>query len=56
MERRPGRALATTYVRPTAPGKYQVRVRDAHTGRDVKATSNSIESAIKIAREKADHQ
>jgi nucleoid DNA-binding protein len=54
MERRPGRALATTYVRPTSPGRYQVRVRDARTGRDIKVTSDTIKAAVETARRKAD--
>jgi hypothetical protein len=55
MERRPGRALTTTYVRPTTPGHFQARVRTAHTGKDVKVTSSTAEAAVEAARRKATH-
>jgi hypothetical protein len=55
MERRPSQALTTTYVHPTSPGKFQARVRDASTGRDVKVTSGTVEEAVKTARKRTVH-
>jgi nucleoid DNA-binding protein len=53
MERRPGRALATTYVRLTPTGKFQARSRNARTGLDVKASSSTFESAVEKVAKKA---
>ncbi len=53
MVRRPGQALITTYVKPTSQGKFQARVKDPHTGKDVKVTATSITRAIKKARKQA---
>jgi hypothetical protein len=53
MERRPGRALTTTYVRHTPTGKFQARSRNARTKLDVKATSSTFESAVEKAAKKA---
>ena len=51
VTRHPGRALLHVYVKPTrAGGKYQARVTDPHTGKDVKFTSTTVEKAVQGAR------
>ena len=44
-------ALLRVYVRPTRTGgKFQARVTDPRTGRDVKFTAVTVEKAVRGAR------